>query len=229
MRIALAFGAVKRGDRMFRDVPAHRTGKDGAATVGVVLGISDPVPLAGLVSVLKSASGVRVVGTADTVPAVERLIRVERPEVAVLDISMGEPLDLLRRVVELRGQHAGTVFTLFTSDAPSSELLSAANAAGVRSFLSNRDVASDVIGVVRSPLRLAVGGRVPEPSLTPRESDVLPLVADGWTDREIGERLRLAERSVKFHISNMLAKFNARNRAHLVYLSYRTRSFDLSR
>ncbi|MFC0629207.1 helix-turn-helix transcriptional regulator [Kribbella deserti] len=58
--------------------------------------------------------------------------------------------------------------------------------------------------------------------VTASERAVLLLVADGYTDREIAGRLRRSERVVKYHVSNLLTKFQAKNRAHAVYLAIRT-------
>jgi DNA-binding NarL/FixJ family response regulator len=57
--------------------------------------------------------------------------------------------------------------------------------------------------------------------LTPREIDVLELVSEGLGNREIGRRLFLSEETVKSHIRNILAKFQARSRAHAVALPFR--------
>jgi DNA-binding NarL/FixJ family response regulator len=64
-----------------------------------------------------------------------------------------------------------------------------------------------------------VGGRVMErgtpglDALSPREEEILRLLADGMTDREIGEALTISTRTVETHVSNILRKLDARNRA----------------
>ena len=56
---------------------------------------------------------------------------------------------------------------------------------------------------------------------TPREIEVLQLVADGLVNREIGQRLFLSEETVKSHVRHLLAKLQARSRAHAVAVGYR--------
>jgi len=56
---------------------------------------------------------------------------------------------------------------------------------------------------------------------TPRETEVLQLVADGLANREIGERLFLSEETVKSHVRHLLAKLHARSRAHAVAVGFR--------
>jgi len=59
------------------------------------------------------------------------------------------------------------------------------------------------------------------PDPTPREIEVLQLVADGLVNREIGERLFLSEETVKSHVRHLLAKLQARSRAHAVAVGFR--------
>ena len=56
---------------------------------------------------------------------------------------------------------------------------------------------------------------------TPRETEVLQLVADGLANREIGQRLYLSEETVKSHVRHLLAKLQARSRAHAVAVGFR--------
>ncbi len=52
--------------------------------------------------------------------------------------------------------------------------------------------------------------------LTPKESDVITLVAEGFADKEIGQRLKISPRTVQSHLSNIMLKLQARNRANAV-------------
>jgi DNA-binding NarL/FixJ family response regulator len=61
-----------------------------------------------------------------------------------------------------------------------------------------------------------------EQTLTVREIEVLQLAADGYVNREIGERLFLSEETVKSHVANLLAKLQARSRTHAVTLGFRS-------
>jgi DNA-binding NarL/FixJ family response regulator len=60
-----------------------------------------------------------------------------------------------------------------------------------------------------------------EQELTPREAEVLQLIADGLVTREIGKRLFLSEETVKSHVQHLLEKLQARSRAHAVAVGFR--------
>ena len=70
-------------------------------------------------------------------------------------------------------------------------------------------------------LPLAPPVRRLEQEPTPRESQVLQLISDGLVNREIGERLFLSEETVKSHVRHLLAKLQARSRAHAVAIGFR--------
>jgi len=82
--------------------------------------------------------------------------------------------------------------------------------------------------------RGANGGPIPLPVRLPeleqeptaREIEVLQLVADGLVNREIGDRLFLSEETVKSHVRHLLAKLQARSRAHAVAVGYRRGLID---
>ena len=63
--------------------------------------------------------------------------------------------------------------------------------------------------------------QIPEQEPTAREIEVLQLVCDGLVNREIGERLFLSEETVKSHVRHILAKLQARSRAHAVAVGFR--------
>ena len=60
-------------------------------------------------------------------------------------------------------------------------------------------------------------------NITPRETDVLNLVADGYSDKEIAYKLKLSARTVQTHINSIVLKFNARNRTNAVALYIKTK------
>jgi DNA-binding NarL/FixJ family response regulator len=69
-------------------------------------------------------------------------------------------------------------------------------------------------------------GRVVESPLSNRELEVLTLVAEGYTSKEVAKQLFLAEETVKSHITNILTRLEARNRAHAVALGIRRGLLD---
>jgi DNA-binding NarL/FixJ family response regulator len=90
----------------------------------------------------------------------------------------------------------------------------AEHSARFESVAARRDAVADVIPIVspRTPV-----GQDP----TARENEVLQLISDGLANREIGERLFLSEETVKSHVRHLLAKLQARSRAHAVAVGFR--------
>lgn len=189
----------------------------------------------GFEALLRTAEDIEVVGTAADGDAGWRLVQQHPIDVLLLDLRMPEVdgHELLRRMQEAgRERPHALVLTTFDDDAA---LLLAARR-GARGFLLkdvSREELFDAIRDVhagRLALRPAVGDRVrtaltgraseplpgPAPTLTPRESDVLRLMAAGLTNREIADGLGLAEGTVKNHVSVVLGKLGADDRTRAV-------------
>jgi DNA-binding NarL/FixJ family response regulator len=81
-------------------------------------------------------------------------------------------------------------------------------------------------GEIAEVIHLAPPVRELEQEPTPREVEVLQLVADGLVNREIGVRLFLSEETVKSHVRHLLAKLQARSRAHAVAVGFRRGLID---
>jgi DNA-binding NarL/FixJ family response regulator len=189
---------------------------------------------------LDSAPGLRVVGqAADGVEAVELAERL-RPDVVLMDIRMPvmDGLEATRRILAARPDARVLVLTTFDLD----EYVYAALRCGASGFLLKDAMPDELIRAVRvvaagdallSPraTRLLVaefaarpGAGHPTPAalaaLTERERDVLRLIADGLSNAEICARLVISAATTKTHISHLLAKLGARDRAQLVIVAY---------
>ena len=97
--------------------------------------------------------------------------------------------------------------------------------AGARAYILKRQVHRELLDTIRAvhagqkriPADLAAELLVrAKDDLTPREIDVLQLIADGKANKEIGDHLSIGEASVKSHVANILSKLDARDRAHAV-------------
>jgi DNA-binding NarL/FixJ family response regulator len=188
-----------------------------------------------------SAPDLEVVGEAgDGVEAVE-LARLRRPEVVLMDIRMPtmDGLEATRRIVadELLTGVRVLVLTTFDLD----EYVYQALRAGASGFLLKDTPPADLLAAIRV---VAAGdallaprvtrrlieefARRPEPAadpaalaaLTDREREVLTLVARGLSNAELADRLYVSAATAKTHVSRILAKLQARDRAQLVMLAY---------
>jgi DNA-binding NarL/FixJ family response regulator len=199
---------------------------------------------AGFRVLVESAPDLEVVGEAgDGVEAVE-LARRELPDVVLMDIRMPvmDGLEATRRTVALDRAEGIRVLVLTTFDLD--EYVYEALRAGASGFLLKDTPPADLLAAIRvvaagdallapSVTRrlIAEFARRPEPSavtpadlaaLTDREREVLALVARGLSNAEIAELLVVSGATAKTHVSRVLAKLGARDRAQLVMFAYET-------
>ena len=195
---------------------------------------------AGLRSLLEREPDVEVVAEAgDGSAALDAARRVE-PDVVLMDVRM-PVLDGIAATAQLveRGLRARViVLTTFALD----DYVFRALRAGASGFLLKDAPAEDLVHAVRvvaggdALLDPAVTQRVieafaatpdvplqpPEDDLSPREREVLVLLARGATNREIAETLVVSEATAKTHVSNVLLKLRVRDRVHAVIHAYET-------
>lgn len=144
-----------------------------------------------------------------------RLIKAERPETRIVMVTVSDDDDDLFEAIKSGAE--GYLLKNMSREELSAVLESIA--AGETAF--SRGLASKILEEYG---RLARDGPTQEESdgLTARERDVLELVADGSTNREIAAALFISENTVKFHMNNILAKLHLRNRAQAVAYAIRT-------
>jgi DNA-binding NarL/FixJ family response regulator len=210
-------------------------------TIRVAVVDDQEVVRSGFAALLETQPDLEVVGTAgDGVQAIA-LCRERRPDVVLMDVRMPEMdgLEATRRVViELGGRTRVLMLTTFDLD----EYVYEALGAGASGFLLKDATAEALFEAVRivargdallspSVTRRLIGefARLhptvpPQPDrlreLTPRESEVLRLVAEGLSNSEIAERLVVSEETVKTHVSRVLTKLGLRDRAQAVVVAY---------
>jgi DNA-binding NarL/FixJ family response regulator len=188
----------------------------------------------GVVASLRAAQGVEVVGEAGTADEAARLVDQTAPDLALLDVSMpGGGLEAAGRIVV--GWPATRVVMLTVSE--DEDALVAAMKAGASGYVLKGVSAGELVGIVRDVaagevyvapalafglLRELSRPRRPDPieGLTERERNVLELVAEGLSNDEAGRRLGLAEKTVKHHMTNILAKLHVRSRVEAALLAY---------
>ncbi len=211
------------------------------AGVRVLLVDDDDLMRAGLRAVLSSDSSIEVVGEAvDGRDAVGRVQRLE-PEVVLMDVRMPR-LDGISATREITQAAPGVRVLIVTTFEDDDYIFGALNA-GASGFLLKRTKPEDLIAAIHT---VAAGDALLAPSvtrrvvdrmarrmapaaprddeqlaeLTPRERDVLELLARGLSNREIADALVVEQSTVKTHVKRVLMKLGVRDRVHAVILAY---------
>jgi DNA-binding NarL/FixJ family response regulator len=189
----------------------------------------------GLRALLEAKGGMEVVAeAADGVEARDLAIR-ERPDLAILDVRMPR-LTGLQATREIREQ-APDVSVLILSMHDDERYLFEALKAGASGYVLKRQADADLLDAIHAVERgepfltpdaqralikdvLERGGERSD-DLTPREQEVVKLVAEAHTNREIGEILHLSEKTVENHRGNAMRKLGMRDRVELVRYAIR--------
>lgn len=185
----------------------------------------------GLRTFLELMDDLRVVGEAATGRAAVDLVARLQPDVVLMDLVMPE-MDGIEATQRICALGLGTHVIALTSFQEDEKIIPAIQA-GATSFLLKDVTPNDLVEAVRAAYRgearlhpnvarhlmdqvaVRVPAQLPQTDLTAREMDVLRLVAQGMSNREIGLKLVISEKTVKTHISSLLGKLALEDRTQL--------------
>ena len=196
----------------------------------------------GLRALLESHADIEVVGESGSAVEAASRIPALRPDVAVLDARLpdGSGIEVCRTVRAVDPSIRGLILTSYDDD----EALFAAIMAGASGYVLKQVRGSDLVDAVR---QVAAGNSLIDPSmtatvlervrhpqtvapelaeLTEQERKLLALIAEGLTNRQIGERMFLAEKTVKNYVSSILAKLGLERRTQAAVLASRLLGSD---
>jgi two-component system response regulator DevR len=181
----------------------------------------------GLRDLLEAEDDLVVVGEAGTAEEAYGRIPATTPDVAILDLQLpdGSGIDVCREIRSKHPEISCVMLTSFSDD----EAVYAAILAGAAGYLLKQVRGTDLVDAIR---RVAAGDSLLDPAVTTRvlerlrhkddddplaaltdqERKILDLIAEGLTNRQIGERMFLAEKTVKNYVSNMFAKLGMSRR-----------------
>jgi two-component system response regulator DevR len=194
----------------------------------------------GIAGLLLSEPDIDIVGEGTTVAQGWARIRATRPDVVLLDVRLpdGSGIDLCREIRSRYPEIKCLVLTAYDDD----DALRAAVLAGAAGYVIKDIRATGLVDALRKVaageqlldprLTMRVVERITAParddprlnSLTAREHQILELIAEGLTNREIGTRMSLAEKTVKNYVSMMLGKLGLHRRTHAAILHRSSRT-----
>lgn len=188
---------------------------------------------AGLHVLLNAVPDFEVVGEAADGDQVLTLAGGLRPDVVVLDINMPGPdgIEVTRRLKESLPHVRVLILSVYEDES----LLRAAVRAGASGYIVKRAVGTELIDAIYAVCReelyvhpamtrallkdfqpTLTSGQIPVMTLTPREAEVLRLIAEGHTNRQVAEILTISVRTVESHRSNLMGKLGFDSRVELV-------------
>ncbi|WP_017540634.1 response regulator transcription factor [Nocardiopsis halophila] len=194
----------------------------------------------GAAALLEEEEDIEVVGEAGTATEAEARIPAARPDVALLDVRLpdGSGVAVCR---ELRSRMPGLACLMLTSYADDDALYDSVMA-GAAGYVLKQIHGSDLVGAVRTVaggeslldprstarmmrrMREAGAGRDPLSELSEQERRIFELIGEGLTNRQIGERVYLSEKTVKNYVSSVLSKLDMKRRTQAAALAARLKS-----
>ena len=211
-------------------------------TVRVLLADDQRLVRESLGTLLGLLDGIELVGTAADGEEAVRLTADHAPDVVLMDLRMPrvDGIEATRRLTAERSAARVIALTTYADD----ESVLGALRAGARGYLTKDAGADDIKAAIEAVARgeaaldpavqhhvVAALGEAPAAAaapvpalpddLTPREAEVLSLIADGLSNGEIAERLVVSQATVKSHINHLFAKTGVRDRAQAVAYAYR--------
>jgi DNA-binding NarL/FixJ family response regulator len=202
--------------------------------IRVAVADDHPMFRAGVLASLREVEDLEIVGEAGDASGALALARAELPDVIILDIAM--PGGGLSAAREIAAACPATRIVMLTVSEDEDDLLAAVKA-GASGYVLKGAGAGELVRVIRSVhagevyvapalawgmLRELRSPRTsPYDELTEREREVLELVAEGLSNQEIGDRLGLAEKTIKHYMTNILGKLQVRSRVEAALLVVR--------
>jgi DNA-binding NarL/FixJ family response regulator len=213
------------------------TKNGGGGAIRVAIAATSAVRRSGLEAIVRDKKSLRLSGSVLNLFSLKTRLQEINPDVVVADLSDSDPQ--FPSIVALLNQNGTTVVALIDDpnpgwtarslraglmailarDSASADILAAIHAANRGLVLLDPEVAEALGSVPRLESAHATAG-VPE-QLTPREVEVLRLLAEGLGNKEISSRLGVSEHTAKFHISSILAKLGAASRTEAVTMGIR--------
>jgi len=204
--------------------------------ITIVLGDDHKIVLKGLRALLEMQPGFEVVGDANDGLKLTALVEKLKPDVLVVDLMMPglNGFDITRRVLKRQPKTKVVILSMYSSEPHVVEALQSGATAYVVKDASTEELVTAIRDAMAGRRYLSApfsnelietylkrpGGIDPYDALTPREREVLHLVAEGLTSSEIAGRLFISPRTAESHRANLMRKLGLRSRTDLVRFAF---------
>ena len=186
-----------------------------------------PLLREGIATLVNAEADMKLVAEASSGREAVQKFQLHRPDVTLMDLQMPD-MNGTEAIAEIRSEFPDAriiVFTTYTGDA---QVLKALKA-GARGYLLKSDVHLELLEMIRSvnaghkriPPQIAaeLAEHAGDDPLSPREIDVLRLIATGNSNKLIADQLSISEATAKSHVANILSKLGANDRAHALAIA----------
>ncbi len=195
--------------------------------IRILIADDHPIVCEGLAMLLNRRPDMSVVAEAQNGREAVELFQQLKPDLALIDLRMPE-MDGVTAVRTIRAQNPDARIIVLTTYDGDEDIYRALHA-GAQAYLIKDTPRDELLACIRSVHRgeqslsqtvvSKLKERQPRADLTPREFQVLQLLSEGKSNREVGATLSIAEGTVKLHVNNLLAKLEAGNRAEAVTIA----------
>ena len=201
-----------------------------------ILTVDDhPLLLEGIATLVNAEADMKLVAEASSGQEAIQMFRLHRPDVTLMDLRMPD-MNGSEAIAEIRSEFPDARFIVLTTYSGDAQVLRALKA-GARAYLLKGDVHLELLEMIRSvhagqkriPPQVAaeLAEHAGDDFLSPREVDVLRLIASGNSNKLIADQLSISEATAKTHVANILSKLGANDRAHAVTIALKRGMIEL--
>ena len=198
-----------------------------AVLIRILTADDHPLLREGIATLVNAEADMKLVAEASSGREAVKMFQLHRPDVTLMDLQMPD-MNGTEAIAQIRGEFPDAriiVLTTYTGDA---QVLKALKA-GARAYLLKGDVPLELLETIRSvhaghkriPPQIAaeLAEHAGDDPLSPREIDVLRLIAAGNSNKLIADQLSISEATAKSHVASILSKLGANDRAHALAIA----------
>ncbi len=205
------------------------------STIRILVVDDHPVVRDGLASMIESQDDMELIGEAENGQQAITLFEQLKPDITLLDLKLPD-IDGIRVIQHLRAVVPDAriiVLTTYVGDVQAKRALKAGASGYLLKASLRRDLRASIRAVhagqrhIQAEVAAGLAQHTQDQTLTPREIEVLQLIARGCSNKLVADRLGVREDTVKVHVTSILSKLSASDRTHAVTIAVQRGVFDI--